>query len=129
MISYEFFTRFARRIRYYILSCNDRSDTHYVSKLRNLLRIYGGLSADEWHDVADGLARDCARNIIDRIKYQPEMTTKGGTQRHSGWRNPAYEKLIVDERLSDAALTYCVMVDYLLAIPFFGLGERSSISA
>lgn len=115
--------------RYYILSCNDRSDTHYVSKLRNLLRIYGGLSADEWHDVADGLARDCARNIIDRIKYQPEMTTKGGTQRHSGWRNPAYEKLIVDERLSDAALTYCVMVDYLLAIPFFGLGERSSISA
>ena len=98
--------------RYYILSCNDRSDTHYVSKLRNLLRIYGGLSAEEWHDVADGLARDCARNIIDRIKYQPEITTKGGTQRHSSWRNPAYEKLIVDERLSDAALTYCVMVDY-----------------
>lgn len=98
--------------RYYILSCNDRSDTHYVSKLRNLLRIYGGLSAEEWHDVADGLARDCARNIIDRIKYQPEMTTKGGTQRHSSWRNPAYEKLIVDERLSDAALTYCVTVDY-----------------
>lgn len=77
--------------RYYILSCNDRSDTHYVSKLRNLLRIYGGLSAEEWHDVADGLARDCARNIIDRIKYQPEITTKGGTQRHSSWRNPAYE--------------------------------------
>ena len=100
-----------------------------MSKLRNLLRIYGGLSAEEWHDVADGLARDCARNIIDRIKYQPEITTKGGTQRHSSWRNPAYEKLIVDERLSDAALTYCVMVDYLLAIPFFGLGERSSISA
>ena len=98
--------------RYYILSCNDRSDTHYVSKLRNLLRIYGGLSAEEWHDVADGLARDCARNIIDRIKYQPEITTKGGTQRHSSWRNPAYEKLIVDERLSDAALTYCVTVDY-----------------
>ena len=98
--------------RYYILSCNDRSDTHYVSKLRNLLRIYGGLSAEEWHDVADGLARDCARNIIDRIKYQPEITTKGGTQRHSSWRNPAYEKLIVDERLSDTALTYCVMVDY-----------------
>lgn len=98
--------------RYYILSCNDRSDTHYVSKLRNLLRIYGGLSAEEWHDVADGLARDCARNIIDRIKYQPEMTTKGGTQRHSSWRNPAYEKLIVDERLSGAALIYCVMVDY-----------------
>ena len=97
--------------RYYILSCNDRSDTHYVSKLRNLLRIYGGLSAEEWHDVADGLARDCARNIIDRIKYQPEITTKGGTQRHSSWRNPAYEKLIVDERLSDTALTYCVMVD------------------
>lgn len=98
--------------RYYILSCNDRSDTHYVSKLRNLLRIYGGLSAEEWHDVADGLARDCARNIIDRIKYQPEITTKGGTQRHSSWRNPAYEKLIVDERLSDAALTYYVTVDY-----------------
>ena len=98
--------------RYYILSCNDRSDTHYVSKLRNLLRIYGGLSAEEWHDVADGLARDCARNIIDRIKYQPEITTKGGTQRHSSWRNPAYEKLIVDERLSDAALTYCAIVDY-----------------
>lgn len=97
--------------RYYILSCNDRSDTHYVSKLRNLLRIYGGLSAEEWHDVADGLARDCARNIIDRIKYQPEITTKGGTQRHSSWRNPAYEKLIVDERLSDTALTCCVMVD------------------
>lgn len=74
-----------------------------MSKLRNLLRIYGGLSAEEWHDVADGLARDCARNIIDRIKYQPEITTKGGTQRHSSWRNPAYEKLIVDERLSDAA--------------------------
>ena len=40
------------------------------------------------------------------------MTTKGGTQRHNSWRNPAYEKLIVDERLSDAALTYCPIVDY-----------------
>lgn len=98
--------------RYYILFCNDRSDTHYVIELRNLLRVYRGLSADEWHDVAIGLARDCARNIIDRIKYQPEMTAKGSTQRHSSWRNPAYEKLIVDERLSDAALTYCVTVDY-----------------
>ena len=98
--------------RYYILFCNDRYDTHYVSKLRNLLRVYKGLSANEWHEVAIGLARDCARNVIDRIKYQPEMTTKGGTQRHSSWHNTAYEKLIVDERLSDAALTYCVMVDY-----------------
>ena len=83
-----------------------------MGKLRNLLRIYGGLSAEEWHDVAIELAKDCVRNIIDRIKYQPEMTTKGGTQRHNSWRNPAYEKLIVDERLSDAALTYCPIVDY-----------------
>lgn len=82
-----------------------------MSELRNLLRVYRGLSVNEWHEVAIGLARDCARNIIDRIKYQPEMTTKGGAQRHSSWRNPAYEKLIVDEQLSDAALTYCVMVD------------------
>ncbi|MBT1175284.1 hypothetical protein JS530_07195 [Bifidobacterium sp. LC6] len=105
-------TMLASIYRYYIVSCNDQSDARYVSVLRNLLRMYGGLSLEEWGQVARNLARDCARNILDRIKYQPEMTTFGGTQRHSSWRNPAYEKLIIDERLSDAALTYCSTITY-----------------
>lgn len=98
--------------RYYIVSCNDKSDAHYVSVLRNLLQIYVGLSHDEWHEVAQGLAKDCARDITDRIKYQPEMVIMDDMHRRSNWRNPAYEKLIVDEHLSDAALIYCNTIDY-----------------
>lgn len=98
--------------RRYIVHANDRADAVYVDRLRRLLRVCGQ-SDDDWTATALGLARDCARNIAWRIKHRPEMTgDDGSSSRHSAWRNPAYEKLIVDEGLSDDALTYCTTVDY-----------------
>lgn len=100
--------------RHYIVHANDQADVAYVDRLRRLLRITTNADDEEWHAQALMLARDCARNIAWRIKHQPEMVENddGSDGRHSSWRNPAYERLIVDERLSDDALTYCTTVDY-----------------
>lgn len=112
--------------RGYIVAGNDKGDVAYVNRLRRLLRAGDATDMDDststddttdarWHDEARRLARRCARNVAERITSQPEMTTVDDgirTIRRSSWRNPAYEKLIVDERLTDDALTYCVTIAY-----------------
>ncbi|PJM72974.1 hypothetical protein CS006_06890 [Bifidobacterium primatium] len=104
--------RLAGVYRFVIVNGNDKADATYVGRLRRLIRL-GGSSDEQWHDAARSLARECARNIAERIRTQPEIPWNAvGPNRRSSWRNPAYERLIVDERLSDAALTYCVTIDY-----------------
>ncbi|NEG96934.1 hypothetical protein GFD17_09255 [Bifidobacterium sp. SMB2] len=98
--------------RFVIVNGNDRADATYVGRLRRLIRL-GGADDEQWSEAARSLARECARNIAERIRTQPEIPWDAiGPERRSSWRNPAYERLIVDERLSDAALTYCVTIDY-----------------
>ncbi|MBW3088268.1 hypothetical protein KIH77_05920 [Bifidobacterium sp. 82T24] len=104
--------RLADVYRFVIINGNDRADIGYVSRLRRLMTM-NGVSDAAWHDEAKALARKCSRNIADRIRTQPEIPADAvGPERRSSWRNPAYEKLIVDERLSDAALTYCTTIHY-----------------
>ncbi|PLS25989.1 SWIM zinc finger protein, partial [Bifidobacterium parmae] len=112
--------RLADLYRDYIIRGNDKRDAAYVNRLRRLLSTERPGDVDDaddarWHDEARRLARRCARDIAERITSRPEMTTVDDgyrAVRRSSWRNPAYEKLIVDERLTDDALTYCVTIVY-----------------
>ncbi|MBT1166273.1 SWIM zinc finger family protein [Bifidobacterium simiarum] len=104
--------RLADVYRFLIVNCTTRSDAVYVARLRYLMQA-NGASGEQWHDMATELARECSRNITERIRTQSDMPLyEANGRRSSSWRNPAYERLIVDERLSDAALTYCVTIDY-----------------
>lgn len=100
--------------RHYIITCDDKTDVHYVADLRALMRRHGGISTEEWHETARMLAWDCARDIIVRIKRRSE-TIAGITLGRTGQsilRNPAYEQIIIDERLSDEAMVCCTAIDY-----------------
>ncbi|WP_055426509.1 hypothetical protein [Bifidobacterium aesculapii] len=104
----------AELYRGYIVDGNDKRDAAYVNRLRRLLRSCGESDAS-WHDETMRLARRCAMDITERITSRSETTaTYGGraTERSSSWRNPAYEKLIVDERLTDDAVTYCAAITH-----------------
>ncbi|PLS30909.1 hypothetical protein Uis1B_1198 [Bifidobacterium margollesii] len=105
--------RLADVYRFLIVNCNTKSDAGYVSRFRRLMKL-NGTDDEQWHDMARTLARECSRNIAERIRTRSDMPLyeiESG-RRSSVWTNPAYEKLIVEERLSDAALTYCVTIDY-----------------
>lgn len=119
---------------YYIVSCNDKRDIPYLGKLRRLLESLGPFDGSEdtqvdsphsehdakeigdtgvWTRIVPDLAYDCARNVSERITTTERMMSEdGGYTHHSRWRNPAYEQLIVNERLSDDALVYCATISY-----------------